>query len=276
MDPHASKSGSLLAMLASIAHHRALVMTFARREVSGRYRGSMGGIGWSLLTPLLMLAVYTFVFSVVFKARWGVDNEEGKGMFAVIIFVGILVHGLFAECVNRAPMLLLSHANYVKKVVFPLEVLPVVVLVSALFHMAVSCLVLLGAMLLVQGHVPWTAVLFPLVLLPLVMTTLGLTWLLSGLGVYVRDVGQLTSLLTMVLLFLAPVFYPVTALPEELRRWLYLNPLTFIIEQARVVLLWGGLPDWRGLAMHLVVGAAVASAGFWMFQRMRRGFADVL
>lgn len=276
MNPHLIRSGSPLTLVRSVFAQRRLILQLAQRDVSGRYRGSMGGIGWSLLTPLLMLAVYTFVFSVVFKARWGIDAGEEKGMFALIIFVGILTHGVFAECVNKSPTLLLSHANYVKRVVFPLEILPVVVLLSALFHLAVSCVVLLVALLFVQGGIPPTAALFPIILVPLLLTTLGLTWFLSALGVYIRDIGQFTAILTMVMMFLAPVFYPVSALPEHIRPWLYLNPLTFIIEQARNVLLWGSMPDWIGLLKHLAIGMAVACGGFWAFQKMRRGFADVL
>lgn len=276
MNPHLSKSGSPGALLRTLVAQRKLILQLARRDVAGRYRGSMGGIGWSLLTPLLMLAVYTFVFSVVFQARWGVASDEGRGMFAVIIFVGILVHGVLAECVNRAPLLLLSNANYVKRVVFPLEILPLVTLLSALFHLAVSCAVLLGALLLVRGGIPATAVLFPLILVPLLLLSLGLTWFLSALGVYVRDIGQFTSILTMVLLFMAPVFYPVTALPAHVRPWLYLNPLTFVIEQARIALIWGGTLDWTGLAQHTAIGAVVAWLGFWSFQKMRRGFGDVI
>ena len=276
MNPHLIRSGSPVTMVRSVVAQRRLIYQLAQRDVSGRYRGSMGGIAWSLITPLLMLGVYTFVFSVVFKARWGIDTDEQKGMFAVIIFVGILVHGVFAECINKSPTLLLSHANYVKRVVFPLELLPVVVLLSALFHLAVSCVVLLATLLFVQGGIPLTALLFPIILLPLLLVILGLTWLLSALGVYVRDIGQFTAILTTVLMFMAPIFYPITALPEHVRPWLYLNPLSFIIEQSRMVLLWGGTPNWIGLIQYLIVGIVVASGGFWTFQKMRRGFADVL
>lgn len=275
MNPHLAKSGSPVALARSLATHGKLIQQLAKRDVSGRYRGSIAGFGWSFFTPLLMLAVYTFVFSVVFQARWGVETG-GREAFAIILFVGIIVHGLFAECVNRAPTLILAHGNYVKRVVFPLEILPLVTLVSALFHTAVSLAVLLVAQLLINGSLPWTALLFPLVLAPLVLTTIGFTWLLAGLGVYVRDISQVTAILTMVMLFLAPVFYPVSALPEPYQRWLYLNPLTFIIEQARVVLLWGDQPDWIGLGKHFAMGALVAWAGFWSFQKLRRGFADVI
>lgn len=275
MNPHLVKSGSPVALARSIAQHGRLIQQLAKRDVSGRYRGSMVGFGWSFFTPLLMLAVYTFVFSVVFQARWSVGTG-GREEFAIILFVGILVHGLFAECVNRAPTLVLAHGNYVKRVVFPLEILPLVALVSSLFHTSVSLAVLLLAQLFIHGSIPWTALLLPLVLAPLVLTTLGFTWLLAGFGVYVRDIGQVTAILTMVMLFLAPVFYPLSALPEPYQRWLYLNPLTFIIEQSRMVLLWGAQPDWIGLGKHLLMGATIAWVGFWSFQKLRRGFADVL
>lgn len=262
-------------MLASAWTHRTLIYQLGKRDVVGRYRGSVAGLAWSFLNPLLMLAVYTFVFAVVFQARWQ-GATDGKGSFAVILFIGVLVHGIFAECLNRAPGLILANANYVKRVMFPLEILPWVSMGSALFHALVSLLVLLIAQVYVLGGIPPTALLLPVVLAPLVLTTVGLTWIFSAFGVYLRDIGQTTVVITTVALFLSPVFYPVTALPEEYRFLFLLNPLTFIIEQSREVLIWGRLPDWRGLAIYAVASLAVSSAGFWVFQRMRRGFADVL
>ena len=275
MNPHLAKSGSPRALLASAWTHRTLIYQLGKRDVVGRYRGSVAGLAWSFLNPLLMLAVYTFVFAVVFQARWQ-GATDGKGSFAVILFIGVLVHGIFAECLNRAPGLILANANYVKRVMFPLEILPWVSMGSALFHALVSLLVLLIAQVYVLGGIPPTALLLPVVLAPLVLTTVGLTWIFSAFGVYLRDIGQTTVVITTVALFLSPVFYPVTALPEEYRFLFLLNPLTFIIEQAREVLIWGRLPDWRGLAIYAVASLAVSSAGFWVFQRMRRGFADVL
>jgi lipopolysaccharide transport system permease protein len=234
------------------------------------------GLVWSFLNPVFMLAVYTFVFSVVFKARWGVGGEESKTQFAVVLFVGMIVHGLFAEVLNRAPVLILSNVNYVKKVAFPLEILSVVSMGAAMFYCLISLCVLLIAFVLFNGYLHWTAVLVPLVMLPLVILTLGLSWMLASLGVFLRDVGQAIGIITIVMLFLAPVFYPITAVPEELRPWIMANPLTFIIEQAREVLIWGRLPNWTGLGIYTLVATAVAWAGYAWFQKTRKGFADVL
>ena len=234
------------------------------------------GLAWSFFNPVFMLVVYTFVFAVIFKSRWGVGGEESKTQFAVVLFVGMIVHGLFAEVLNRAPGLILFNANYVKKVVFPLEILPVIAMGATLFHSLISLGVLLTAIAFFNGYLHWTAIITPLVLLPLVIFTLGLAWMLASLGVFLRNVGQTIGIFTMVMLFLSPVFYPVTALPEEFRPWLMANPLTFIIEQAREVLIWGRLPNWMGLGGYTLVAIAIAWAGYAWFQKTRNGFADVL
>ena len=262
-------------MLRSFASNRALIYQLAKREVISRYRGSLMGLTWSFFNPLLMLAVYTFVFSVVFNARWGLETTH-KGEFAIIMFVGILVHGIFAECVNRAPGLIVGSASYVKRVVFPLETLPWVAMGAALFHAVVSLGVLLLAQILIRGTLPITVLYFPLILFPLILTIMGLAWLLAALGVFVRDIGQVTGIVTTVMLFMAPVFYPVSALPDGVRKWIYLNPLTFIIEQSREVLLRGRTPDFIGLGKYMVGALLVAWLGYAAFQKMRRGFADVL
>ncbi len=223
-----------------------------------------------------MLTVYTFVFSEVFKSRGGVGGEESKTQFAVVMFVGMIVHGLFAEVLNRAPALILSNVNYVKKVVFPLETLPVIAMGAALFHSLISLGVLLAAFVLFNGYLHWTAVFTPLVLLPLIMLTLGLSWMLASLGVFLRDVGQTIGIITTILMFLSPVFYPVTAVPERFRQFIMANPLTFIIEQAREVLIWGHLPNWVGLGIYTLAATVIAWAGYAWFQKTRKGFADVL
>lgn len=268
---------SPVTILRSLWQHRQLVWQMSKREVLGRYRGSMVGLAWSFFNPIFMLLVYTFVFSVVFETRWGVSTEtEGRGSFAVILFAGMVVHGLFAECVNRAPSLILNNANYVKKVVFPIEILPWTTLVSALFHAAISLLVLLVAEWVLMGRIPWTALLLPVVWLPFVVSIMGVSWLLASLGVYLRDVAQITGLITTVLLFMSPVFYPLSKLPPQLQGWLLLNPLTFIIEQTREVLVFGHLPDWGGLFIYSVLACLLAWFGFAWFQKTRGGFADVL
>lgn len=275
-NPHANQPTSLMALGKNLWRNRQLIAQMTRREVSGRYKGSVLGLAWSFFSPVFMLAVYTFVFSVVFKARWGLGGEESKTQFAVVLFVGMIVHGLFAEVLNRAPGLILGNVNYVKKVVFPLEILPVISMGVALFHSLVSLGVLLIAFAIFNGHLYWTAIFIPLVLLPLVILTLGIAWMLASLGVFLHDVGQSIGIITTVMLFLAPVFYPVTALPEEFRPWIMANPLTFIIEQARAVLVWGRLPDWIGLGTYTLAATATAWMGYAWFQKTRKGFADVL
>lgn len=247
-----------------------------KRDVIGRYRGSIMGLAWSFFNPLIMLVIYTFVFTVIFKSRWGVGGEESKTDFAIILFVGIIVHGLFAECVNRAPTLVLGNPNYVKKVLFPLEILPFAAMGSTLFHTAISLLVLLGSYALIHAHIHWTVVLIPIVLLPLVIVALGVSWILASLGVFIRDIGQVTGILTTMLMFLSPVFFPVAAVPPAYQFWMHLNPLTFIIEQSRDVLIWGRWPNWAGWSIYAAVSLVFAWIGFWWFQRTRKGFADVI
>ncbi len=278
MNPHATHPISPIALLRSLIHNRQLISQMAKREVVGRYKGSVMGLLWSFLNPIFMLVVYTFFFSVVFKARWGVVEgvEESKTQFAVVLFVGIIVHGLFAEVLNRAPMLVTSNVNYVKKVIFPLEILPVVSLSAALFHSLVSLMVLLVAFVTFNHYLHWTIIFAPLVFLPLIILSLGFAWMLASLGVFLRDVGQTIGLFTTVLMFISPVFFPITAMPEEYRPIIMANPLTFIIEQAREVLIWGHLPNWIGLAIYTLVACVVAWLGFIWFQKTRKGFADVL
>jgi len=276
MNPHDKHPISPKEMFRSFWRNRQLIVQMTKREVIGRYRGSVMGIAWSFFNPLLMLVIYTFVFSVVFKARWGVAQDETKAQFAIVLFAGLIVHGLFAEVLNRAPGLILGNVNYVKKVVFPLEILPAISMGAALFHSLASLLVLLIAFVVFNGYLQWTAIFVPLVILPLTIVTMGLAWILSALGVYIRDIGQTMVMITTILLFLSPVFFPVTALPEQYRVLILLNPLTFIIEQAREVLIWGRLPDWIGLGVYATAASALAWFGYAWFQKTRKGFADVV
>jgi len=255
--------------------HRGLIFQLTKREVQGRYRGSYLGITWSFLTPLLMLSIFTFVLGVIFRARWGLQNES-RLHFALVLFCGLIIFNLFAECVTRAPGLVLSHPQYVKKTRFPLEILPVIVLLSAAAHTVASLLILLLGLWLGVGILNWTVVWVPLVLLPLVMLCLGLSWWLASMGVYFRDISQIIGVATTVVLFPSPIFYPVSAIPEWFQPFYRVNPLTFIIENARATLVWGRPPNW----LHLVVGMGgnlvVALLGYAWFQRTRKGFADVL
>lgn len=276
MNPNASHPSSPIAMIRSICTHRNLIYQLAKREISARYRGSLFGLAWSFFNPLLMLLIYTFVFSVVFKARWGIERTTSKADFALILFVGLNIHTLFAEVLNRAPGLILGNTKYVKKVVFPLEILTVVSLITALFHTLVSFVVLLFLFIIFNGLPSWTVLYFPLTILPLLPLTLGIGWLLASLGVYVRDIGQIIGILMTMVLFLAPILYPVKALPETYQPFLFVNPLTFPIEQTRNVILFDKTPDWIGLILYTIISAVLCWTGFWWFQKTRKGFADVI
>ncbi len=247
-----------------------------RREVAGRYRGSMLGILWSLVNPVLMLAVYTFVFSVVFKTRWTEGGDQSQISFAVTLFAGLIVFGIFSECVNRAPQLIVSQPNYVKKVVFPLEILPWVSLLAALFHAAISLVILLALLLVTKHSIHVSTILLPAILLPLVLWTMGLGWFLSSLGVFLRDIGQIVGVATTALLFLTPVFFPVSALPPKLQLFSRLNPLALPVEQARAAVIFGRPLAWDALVISLFVSLLALYFGYWWFQRTRRGFADVI
>ncbi len=254
---------------------RGLVARLAWRDVLQRYRGSSLGLLWSLFHPLLMLAVFTFVFSQVFRARWGVDVES-TSEFGLVLFAGLVVFWMFSECVGRAPALMLENPAYIKRVVFPLEVLPWVVVVSGLFHAAVSSVVLVAAVAILTGGLPWTAITLPAVFVPIALTSLGVVWFVAALGVYVRDLQQIVPVLLTALLFLTPIFYPPEAVPESFRSVLALNPLATSVEQVRGVLVFGRPPDWLALALASVGSWAVAWAGLWWFERTRGGFADVV
>ena len=263
------------AILLSFFKHHQLIMSLVRREVVGRYRGSVLGLFWSFLHPVFMLAVYTFVFSVVFSARWATGGET-KAEFALALFAGLLIFNLFAECINKAPGLIVANTNYVKKVVFPLEILPWVVLCAALFHFFVSLFVWLVFSFFVLGIPHGTVVLLPIVLMPLVFLVLGLSWFISSLGVFLRDIVQLVRIITTTLMFLTPIFYPVSAVPEKYKSLIYCNPLALIVEQTRGLLIYGVPPDLANLGLLTCCTMLFAWGGFAWFQKTRKGFADVL
>lgn len=268
-------SASPRELIGSLLRNRSLIKSFVQRDVLGRYRGSFMGLLWSFLNPLFMLIVYTFFFSVIFKARWS-EGSDSKTEFALILFAGLMVFSVFSECINRAPGVVLGNPNYVKKVVFPLEILPWVNLGSALFHGVISFSVWMLAYLVFFGLPHATVFFLPLILMPLVFFIMGLSWVLASLGVYLRDVAQFVGILTSTLMFLSPIFYPVTAIPERFRGLLYLNPLTPVIEQTRDVLYWGKVPNFSLIGIYLIVTIIFAWLGFAWFQKTRKGFADVL
>ncbi len=276
MNPNLAPATSPVALGASVWSHRPLIWQLVKREILGRYRGSIFGLAWSFFNPILMLVVYTFVFSVIFEAKWGQVRNGSRTDFAMLLFIGLIVHGFFAECLNRAPSLILQNVNFVKKVVFPLEILPLVVMGSALFHTMISFLVLIVALLISRGSLPITVWYAPLIFFPLLLAAAGFSWFLASLGVFARDVSQIIGIATSVLLFLSPVFYPISAVPEAFRSLLLANPLTFIIEQSRAVVFFGFGPDWLGMLVYLIFSVLIAWLGFAWFQKTRKGFADVV
>ncbi|MDR5786615.1 ABC transporter permease [Caballeronia sp. LP003] len=259
----------------SVKRQRNLISQMVIREIASRYRGSALGMVWSLIIPILMLAIYTFVFSYIFKARWRVGTDS-KTEFALVLFAGLMLFNMFADCINRAPTQIVTNVNFVKKVVFPLEILSIVTVVASMFQMLISLVVWLVFYVAVLGAPPMTALLLPLVVLPLVLITLGVTWFLAALGVYLRDVAQITGILTTTLMFLTPIFFPASAVPQTLQILFLLNPLAVIVEQARDVLIWGKLPDFAMLGGLVVISLLIAWFGYACFQKTRRGFSDVL
>ncbi|PZR43050.1 ABC transporter permease [Paraburkholderia fungorum] len=272
-----SHSASPVSLVKSMARNRRLLLDLARRDAIGRYRGSMLGIFWSLLTPLVMLAIYTFVFSEVFKSRWQNGSvQASRAEFAVVLFAGMIMFNLFAECISRAPTIILSNSNFVKKIVFPLEILPCVNLLSGLFHSVVSLGILLVAEWIIRGSVPWTAIFIPLIFAPLCLLILGLSWFFAATGVFLRDIGQTIGIFITALMFLSPVFFSISSLPPRFQQLVYWNPMTFPIEQSRDVLIWGQMLNWHHWIVYTVACSLTAWIGYAWFQKTRGGFADVV
>lgn len=270
-------------MLGLIAHRR-LIAQLIRRELRARYVGSLLGPVWPLLTHLLMLAIYTFVFGVVLQSRWPPPTAVGNAVvephatvdFAILLFAGLIVFGIFSEVMSRAPSLVVGNAIYVRSAAFPLEALAPVAVGSALANAALALVVLLGLIFLRHGSLPLTALWLPVVLLPLLALTMGLAWFCASLGVFFRDLHHVMPPMMNAMLFLSPVFFPASALPDWIERWLILNPVALPIEQTRNLLVWRQPPDLELLALHAVPAAVVAWLGFKWFQATSKGFADVL
>ncbi len=254
---------------------RDLIGQLAWREVMGRYKNSFLGFGYSLVIPLVMLAIYTFVFSVIFRAKWGMGVEEGRIDFAMALFMGLITFSIFAEVVNAAPLLILSNAGFVKKVVFPLETLVLVRFLSVMVH-AVMSLVILFAGLLVFRSIPATALLLPVVWAPLLLFSLGIGYFLASLGVFIRDLGVTVSIVVTMLFFLSPIFYPVQAVPEQFKVFCQVNPIAIFVEDARRVVLWGQTPHWLLFVAGLVLSLIVFVLGFVWFMKSKKTFADVV
>lgn len=251
------------------------ILTLVRREIEGRYRGAYGGLLWYVLNNLLLLSIYSFVFGTIFNARWNVPGAEG-GQFAIPLFLGMIIFNVFAECVSRAPIAITSNPSYVKRVVFPLEILPIVNMGMALFNFVVGVVVMVCLASLLDTPIHWQIVWLPVLLIPVVLMVLGLTWVLASLGVYVRDVTHLVGFLVISTMFMSPIFFPGSAFPEKYRWAMNLNPMTYPIEAGRAAALFGQSPSLDTLGIYLLAGLIIAHIGYTWFQMTRRGFADVL
>jgi lipopolysaccharide transport system permease protein len=265
-------------IVSGLWRHRQLISQLLRRDLTQRYRGSFLGILWSLLIPLSTLAIYTFVFAIVIKARWRpLAETTSSAEFALALFAGLVPFSVLAEVLTRAPGLVLAVPGYVKKVVFPLEVLPVVTLLSALVHSIFGLGILVLSSAMVLGHLTFSGLLLlPLVYVPLALLCLAAGWTLASLGVYIRDIGHGIGIAVQLLMFVCPVVYPAQVVPHRYQILLQVNPMTAIIETARQLVLWGQTPSMTPIAVWTAITAALAWLSYVWFMKTKQGFADVL
>ena len=263
--------------LLGIWEYRDLLNQLVRRNIEGRYKGTMMGLIWMVVTPLVMLAVYTFVFGVVFKMRWTSGGfGDSKAAFSLLLFCGMMVFNIFSESVNSSVTIVTGNPNYVKKVVFPLELLPVSAVVSACFFGLIWIGILFLGIVLFMHKLCLTAVCLPLILIPLVLFSLGIAWFVASLGVFIRDLAHVIGIVLLVLYFMTPIFYSMEMVPERFRLILLLNPLALIIESVRQVLMYGQWPGWIALGIVTLLSMVVFQLGYFWFMKTKRGFADVL
>lgn len=283
---HAVRAGGIPAKHKPVPHFRIpahmntaatfhLLGQLTRRDLLQKHQGSMFGAIWILLTPLLMLSVFTLVFHGVFGTRWPGTQTQSPIEFALFVFAGLMLFQFVADVITKAPSLVVSQPNYVTKIVFPLWLLPLSSTLSSLFQLLVSTLLLMALLVFTHGC-SWYWLWQPFILLPLVAMVTGFAWGLAALGVYARDTGPVISMLTTLLMFLSPIFFPVASVPEAWRTLFMLNPLAIFIEQTRSVLLLNTAPEIGALIMMYLIGAITVSLGIWIFRKLQLGFADVI
>lgn len=266
---------SVVELIRVVTRNKDLIIALTKREIVGRYKGSVMGLLWSFFNPVLMLAVYTFVFGVVFKSKWP-GGSGSQAEFALTLFSGLIIFNLFSECVTRAPLLIVGNINYVKKLIFPLEILPLVTVGAAFFHFLVSLLVWLFFYIYLFGLPSIESLYLLVIIMPLILLVIGLSWFLSSLGVYLRDVSQIVVILVTILMFMTPLFYATESLPVKYQSLMQMNPLSWLIEEARGVLLWNKTVAWVEWAMQMLYSFIIFLLGYFWFQKTRKGFADVL
>jgi lipopolysaccharide transport system permease protein len=251
-----------------------LIYSFAKRELLGRYKGSVLGIAWAVLTPAVMIAIFTFVFSGIFHARFNAGGSHWD--FAVYLFCGLLPWSMFQESIQQSANTILAHSNLVKRVVFPLETLPAAQVLAALGNQLFATIALLIAVILVRQRLDLTVLWLPVLLIPQLLFALGAAWLIASLGVFLRDITQGVTLLLMAWMYLTPIIYPESIVPERLRPFINLNPFTPLVRSYRRIFLEGSAPDWPGLAYFTAFAFLVFLFGYWWFARTRKSFADVV
>ena len=251
-----------------------LIISLTKRELAARYRGSVLGFAWALLTPVVMIAIFTFIFAGIFKAKFGASSSQWD--YALYLFCGLLPWNAFQESLQLSSNTIVAHANLVKRVVFPLETLPVSQTLAAVANQMFGTGALIIAAILLRGELHATMLFLPLLVIPQLIATLGAAWLLASLGVFVRDIVQGISLLLMAWMYLTPIIYPESLVPERYRGVVNLNPFTPLVRNYRRILLEGSLPDWSGLAYFTAFAVASFLFGYWWFARTRKNFADVV
>ena len=256
------------------SEHRGLIRSMVRRDLTNRYKGSVMGLAWAIIHPAVMIVIFTVIFSGIFSARFGA--EGGHLRFAVYMFCGMLPWIAFSDGVQRATMAMAENVNLVKRVIFPVEALPVNIALSALAQQLLGTIVLLAAALILQHKIHPTVALMPVLLVPQLLATVGLGWLMASLGVFIRDMPQFSQLVLSAWLYLTPIFYPEESVPAQYRWLINLNPMAPLIRSYRRILLEGASPDWRGLGITSIVAVVCFVLGYWWFERTKKAFADVL
>ena len=251
-----------------------LIFSFAKRELLGRYKGSALGIAWAVLTPVVMIAIFTFIFAGIFGARFGVNHSHWD--YALYLFCGLLPWSMFQESVQQSANTIVVNSNLVKRVVFPLEALPAAQVFAALGNQLFATVALLLATIIIRQRLELTALWLPVLLIPQLLFALGAAWLVASLGVFLRDIAQGITLLLMAWMYLTPIIYPESIVPERFRPFIDLNPFTSLVRNYRLIFLDGAAPDWRALAYFAAISAILFVFGYWWFARTRKSFADVV